>query len=88
MQQLAEAEASGVNHHGNSEDSATSPTSVLQDMLPLSHTHSEDLDHTSDGLLLNVDPPAESSSNQSNVSFQFRKEKYTILYNVHNMYFV
>ncbi|XP_013634979.1 PREDICTED: uncharacterized protein LOC106340684 [Brassica oleracea var. oleracea] len=66
MQQLAEAEASGVNHHGNSEDSATSPTSVLQDMLPLSHTHSEDLDHTSDGLLLNVDPPAESSSNQSN----------------------
>ncbi|WZY92926.1 hypothetical protein YC2023_065255 [Brassica napus] len=66
MQQLPEAEASDVNHHGNPEDSAAFPTSVLEDMLPLSHTHSEDLDHTSDGLLPNVDAPAESSSNQSN----------------------
>ncbi|KAJ0238827.1 Dentin sialophosphoprotein [Hirschfeldia incana] len=65
IQQLPEAQTSDVNDLGNSEDSAISPTSVLQDMLPLSHTHSEDLDHTSDGLLLNVDPPpAESSSNQ------------------------
>ncbi|KAF8102706.1 hypothetical protein N665_0196s0001 [Sinapis alba] len=66
MQQVAEAEASDVNHHVNSEDSATSPTSVLQDMLPLSQAHSEDLDHSSDGLRPTMDPPAESSSNQSN----------------------
>ena len=77
MQQLPEAEASDVNHHGNPEDFAASPTSVLEDMLPLSHTHSEDLDHTSDGLLPNVDAPAESSSNQSNVSFQSVKKKNT-----------
>ncbi|KAG2327537.1 hypothetical protein Bca52824_010265 [Brassica carinata] len=66
MQQLPEAETSDVNDHGNSEDSATSPTSVLEDMLPPGHTHSEDLDHTSDGLRPTVDQPAESSSIQSN----------------------
>lgn len=58
MQQVAEAEAYDVNHHGNSEESATSPRSVLPDMLHLNQTHSEDLDHTSDGQLRNVDPPA------------------------------
>ncbi|VVB01852.1 unnamed protein product [Arabis nemorensis] len=59
MQQLGEAEVSDVNH-GDSEEPATSPKSVL----PLAQTHSEDLDHTSDGQLQNVDPPAESSNNQ------------------------
>lgn len=67
MQQLAEAEVSDVNH-GNSEESATSPRSVLPDMLPLSETHFEDLDLTSDGQLRSVDPPAESSHNQLDVS--------------------
>ncbi|ESQ51470.1 hypothetical protein EUTSA_v10017594mg [Eutrema salsugineum] len=64
VQQVAEAEASNVNHLGASEESATSPRSVLRDMLALSQTHSEDMDHTSDGQLRNVDPPAESSHNQ------------------------
>ncbi|CAH8264151.1 unnamed protein product [Arabidopsis lyrata] len=65
MQQLAEAEASDVNHHGNSEESVTSPRSVLPDMmLHLDQTHSEVLDHTSDGQLQNVVPPAESSHYQ------------------------
>jgi hypothetical protein len=61
MQQL---EISDVNHHGDSEESATSPRSVLPDMSPLDQTHSEDPDLTSDGQLRNVDPPAESSHNQ------------------------
>ncbi|KAL1195705.1 hypothetical protein V5N11_035685 [Cardamine amara subsp. amara] len=64
MQQLTEAEASDVDHHGDSEESATSPRSVLPDMLHRDQNHSEDLDHTSDGQLRNVDPPAESSHNQ------------------------
>lgn len=71
MQQVTEGEASNVNDHGNSEDSnATSPRSVLPDMLPLDQTNTEDLDHTSDGQLRDVDPPAESSShNQLDVKF-------------------
>ncbi|CAE6020080.1 unnamed protein product [Arabidopsis arenosa] len=64
MQQLAEAEASDVNHHGNSEESVTSPRSVLPDMLHLDQTHSEVLDHASVGQLQNVVPPAESSHYQ------------------------
>lgn len=80
QQQLPEAETSDANDHGNSEDSATSPTSVLQDMLTLNQTHSEDLDHSSDGLRPAVDPTAESSSNQSNVCFQFHKENTSMLY--------
>lgn len=74
MQQLAEAEASDVNHHENSEESATSPRSVLPNMLHLDENHSEDLDHTSDGQLQNVDPPAESSHNQLDVSSNFVKQ--------------
>ncbi|CAH2060127.1 unnamed protein product [Thlaspi arvense] len=57
-------QTSDVNHNGDSEESATSPRSVLPDMLSESQTHSEDLDQTSDGELRNVDPPAEPSHNQ------------------------
>ncbi|EOA26627.1 hypothetical protein CARUB_v10022691mg [Capsella rubella] len=65
MQQAAEAEASSdVIHPVNSEEPATSPRSVLPDMLHLDQAHSEDLDHTSVGQLQNLDPPAESSHNQ------------------------
>ncbi|KAG7572994.1 hypothetical protein ISN44_As09g013300 [Arabidopsis suecica] len=64
MQQVDEAEVSDVNHHGNSEESVTSPRSVLPDMLHLDQTHSEDLDHASVGQLQNVVPPAESSHYQ------------------------
>ncbi|CAA0373268.1 unnamed protein product [Arabidopsis thaliana] len=63
-QQLVEAEASDVNHHGNSEESVTSPRSVLPDMLHLDQTAWEVLDHASNGQLQNVDPPAESSHYQ------------------------
>lgn len=76
MQQLAEAEASDVNHHGNSEESVTSPRSVLPDMLHLDQTHSEDLDHTSDGQLQNVVPPAQSSHYQLDVISKFPKAEY------------
>ncbi|XP_019082559.1 PREDICTED: uncharacterized protein LOC104704381 [Camelina sativa] len=77
MQQvMAEAEASSdVTHHGNSEESATSPRSVLPDMLLLDQTHSGDLDHTSIGELQNMDPPAESSHNQIDEHSEPTEEK-------------
>lgn len=83
MQQLAEAEVSDVNH-GDSEESATSPKLVLPDMLPLAQTYSDDMDHTSDGQLQNVDPPAESSNNQLDVSFNsIKKNTYSVYKHIH-----
>ncbi|EOA38911.1 hypothetical protein CARUB_v10011307mg, partial [Capsella rubella] len=68
MQELVEPEVSNVNHV-TSDDSATSPISVLPDMLlPLEQTYtltSESLEHTSDSQPQPVIPYMESPQNQS-----------------------